>query len=153
MAGDETGASGAQALGQANHQLTFETQGPGFDDITRQVAQWLDAIGAEQGLLTLFIRHTSASLTIQENADPDVLADLSDCLERLGPEDHPYRHTSEGSDDMPAHIKAMLTTTSLPVPVENGRMVLGTWQGIYLIEHRRRPHSRQIALHFIGAMN
>ncbi len=146
------GASGTRALGQANHQLTFETRGSGFDDITRQVTDWLGAIGAQQGLLTLFIRHTSASLTIQENADPDVLADLTDALERLGPEDQPYRHTSEGSDDMPAHIKAMVTSTSLSVPVENGRMVLGTWQGIYLIEHRRRPHNRQIALHFIGAM-
>jgi len=152
MAGDDTGSPGGLGLGQANRQLQFETRGPGFDDITRPVADWLDEIGAQQGLLTLFVRHTSASLTIQENADPAVLADLKDCLERVAPEDHPYRHDSEGSDDMPAHIKAMLTAINLSVPVDGGRMVLGIWQGIYLIEHRRRPHSRQVALHFVGSM-
>jgi secondary thiamine-phosphate synthase enzyme len=130
-----------------------ETQGPGFTDVTRPVAGWLQSIGAGDGLLTLFLRHTSASLTIQENADPDVLRDLSDALERAGPRAGRYRHRTEGPDDMPAHIKAMLTGPSLGVPVESGRPMLGTWQAIYLIEHRDRPHRRELVLHFIGSLS
>jgi secondary thiamine-phosphate synthase enzyme len=101
-------------------------------------------------LLTLFIRHTSASLTIQENADPDVLRDLLDALEGLAPRDVAYAHDVEGPDDMPAHITSMLTSTSLSVPVSAGRMVLGTWQALYLIEHRDAPHSREVVLHYVG---
>ena len=113
-------------------------------------ARWLGDIGAGEGLLTLFIRHTSASLTIQENADPDVLRDLLDALERLAPRAAGYRHASEGPDDMPGHIASMLTATSLSVPVAAGRMLLGTWQALYLIEHRDAPHRREVVLHYIG---
>jgi secondary thiamine-phosphate synthase enzyme len=137
-------------MSQAQGRLTVETRGPGFTDITPRVAAWLGDIGARQGLLTVFIRHTSASLTIQENADPDVLADLTAALRRLAPEDAPYRHTTEGPDDMPAHIKTMLTATSLAIPVDGGRCVLGTWQGLYVVEHRARPHNREVVLHYIG---
>lgn len=140
------------ATTQAQATLTLSTRGPGFVDIGREVAAWLAAVGAQDGLLTLFVRHTSASLVIQENADRDVQADLIDRLAVLAPEDGPYRHTIEGPDDMPAHIKAMLTATSLAIPVADGRMVLGTWQAIYLAEHRTAPHERQIVLHFIGAV-
>ena len=136
---------------QANHSLTFETQGPGFTDITRDLARWLEDARAGDGLLTVFVAHTSASLTIQENADPDVLRDLADALERAAPRGHPYRHNSEGSDDMPAHIKAMITSTSLPVPVQGGRMTLGTWQGVYLVEHRDAPHRRRVVLTYLGS--
>lgn len=135
---------------QANEALYFDTDGPGFLDITAAVSDWLHRMGAGDGLVTVFIAHTSASLTIQENADPDVLRDLTDALLRIAPHDHPYRHASEGPDDMPSHIKAMLTSTSLGIPVEAGRPVLGTWQGIYLIEHRTQPHRRRVSLHFIG---
>jgi secondary thiamine-phosphate synthase enzyme len=107
-------------------------------------------IRAADGLLTLFIRHTSASLTIQENADPDVLRDLADALDRFAPRKHPYRHDMEGPDDMPAHIRSMLTAASLSIPVVCGRLVLGTWQAIYLVEHRDAPHTREIALHYVG---
>jgi secondary thiamine-phosphate synthase enzyme len=130
--------------------LEVATAGRGFTDITREVARWLADVGAGDGLLTLFIRHTSASLVIQENADPDVTADLADALDRLAPADAPYRHTVEGPDDMPAHVKTMVTGVSLAVPVARGRMLLGTWQGIYVAEHRERPHRRQIVLHFVG---
>jgi secondary thiamine-phosphate synthase enzyme len=133
--------------------MTVETSGPGFTDVTAAVTGWLDSIGAGDGLLTLFIRHTSASLTVQENADPDVLRDLSDSLERAAPRTQRYRHRVEGPDDMPAHIKSMLTSPSLGVPVVAGRAQLGTWQAIYLIEHRDRPHRRQIVLHFVGTLN
>jgi secondary thiamine-phosphate synthase enzyme len=136
---------------QAQHRLTIQTPGRGFTDITRDVADWLGATGASEGLLTLFIRHTSASLTIQENADPDVLRDLIDALEGLAPRDASYRHDIEGPDDMPAHIASMLTSTSLSVPVSAGRMLLGTWQALYLIEHRDRPHSREVVLQYVGA--
>jgi len=136
--------------GQCQGALTVRTRAAGFLDITRDIARWLDEEGAGDGLLTLFIRHTSASLTIQENADPDVLRDLSDSLDRIAPRSHPYRHGSEGPDDMPAHIRSMVTSTSFGIPVQAGRMRLGTWQGIYLVEHRDRPHEREIALHFIG---
>jgi secondary thiamine-phosphate synthase enzyme len=137
-------------LEQAQHTLSIDTRGPGFTDLTRQVAAWLGAIRAAEGLLTLFVRHTSASLTIQENADPDVLRDLGETLEKLAPRGASYRHDVEGPDDMPAHIKAMLTATSLAVPVAAGKPVLGTWQAIYLIEHRDRPHTREIVLHYLG---
>ena len=111
---------------------------------------WLASIAAKDGLLTLFVRHTSASLTIQENADPDVLRDLAETLEKLAPRGARYHHSLEGADDMPAHIKSMLTATSLGVPVAAGKAVLGTWQAIYLVEHRDRPHTREIVLHFVG---
>jgi secondary thiamine-phosphate synthase enzyme len=137
-------------LEQSQHTLTIATRGPGFTDLTGEVSAWLTSIGAGDGLLTLFVRHTSASLTIQENADPDVLRDLTSTLERLAPRGAPYAHDIEGPDDMPAHIRSMLTSTSLGVPVCAGRMVLGTWQALYLIEHRDRPHTREVVLHFLG---
>ncbi len=131
-------------------ELTFATPGRSMVDISSEIAGWLQASGAETGLLTLFIRHTSASLTIQENADPDVQADLLDAFDRLAPENAPYRHSSEGPDDMPAHVKAALTSTTLSIPVSAGRMTLGTWQGIYIIEHRARPHQRRVVAQFMG---
>jgi secondary thiamine-phosphate synthase enzyme len=137
-------------LQQAHHRIGVETSGPGFTDLTARVTQWLGSIGAVDGLLTVFSRHTSASLTVQENADPDVLRDLVDALERAGPRSGRYRHHTEGPDDMPAHIKAMLTSASLGVPVVAGRAALGTWQAIYLIEHRDQPHRREVVLHFVG---
>ena len=130
--------------------LFIETRGKGFTDLTGAVGDWLAGAKAREGLLTLFVRHTSASLTVQENTDPDVLADLLDVLERLAPQGASYRHSLEGPDDMPAHIKAMLTTTSLSVPVSEGRPGLGTWQAIYLIEHRLSAHARDISLIFVG---
>jgi len=135
----------------ATATLSVETPRRGFFDITAQARAFLREAKAGHGALTLFIRHTSASLTIQENADPDVLTDLTDALDRLAPEDGGWIHTVEGPDDMPAHIKTMLTSCSLQVPVEKGAMMLGTWQGIYLIEHRARPHRREIVLQFIGS--
>ena len=114
------------------------------------MADWLSRIGAADGLLTLFIRHTSASLLIQENADPDVHTDLIAALERLAPRGGGYVHDVEGPDDMPAHIKSALTATSLSIPVRTGRMLLGTWQGIYVVEHRDRPHRREVVLHYLG---
>lgn len=138
---------------QANNTLVFETNGPGFTDISREIMRWLEDARAGEGLLTVFVAHTSASLTIQENADPDVLRDLADALERVAPRAHPYRHNSEGSDDMPAHIKSMVTSTSLSIPVLEGRMTLGTWQGVYLVEHRDAPHRRRVVLTFIGISN
>ena len=130
--------------------LSVETRGTGFTDITREVAKFLREAGAREGVVTLFIRHTSASLTIQENADPTVLIDLTTALNRLAPENAGWRHDAEGPDDMPAHIKTMLTATSLQVPVLRGELALGTWQAIYLIEHRSRPHRREVVLQFIG---
>lgn len=138
---------------QAVDELTVETPGPGMTDVTGRISAWLGARGAGDGLLTIFIRHTSASLTIQENADPDVQHDLVDALDRLAPETAPYRHSAEGPDDMPAHVKSALTSTSLNVPVMSGRMALGTWQGIYVIEHRARPHRRSVVLHFSGELD
>ena len=143
---------GARPLAQAQAALTIETVGPGFTDVTAKLAAWLASFGAQDGLLVAFVRHTSASLTIQENADPDVLSDLRMMLDRLAPQAAPYRHTFEGPDDMPAHVKSMLTATSLPIPVTDGCMMLGTWQAVYLIEHRSRPHSREVALHYVGTM-
>jgi secondary thiamine-phosphate synthase enzyme len=135
---------------QANHVLTVPTRGKGFVELTQALAGWLDSFGADNGLLTVFVSHSSASLTIQENADPNVRRDLLDALEILAPEDRDYAHAEEGPDDMPAHIKAMLTSVSLTIPVQNGRMVLGTWQGVFLIEHRVQPHQRNVALNFMG---
>ena len=132
---------------------TFQipTQGKGLYDFTAEAIRWVGTQGVRDGLLTLFVRHTSASLIVQENADPDVQGDLSRFLARLVPENDPlYRHTLEGPDDMPAHVRAALTLTQLSIPVRDGRMALGTWQGIYLFEHRRSAHRRQIAAHLIG---
>lgn len=142
----------AETLSQAIGTLNVETRGPGLFDETGAVRGWLKEIGARDGLLTLFIRHTSASLLIQENADPDVHTDLIEALDRLAPRDRDYAHDTEGPDDMPAHIKTALTSTSLSIPVKDGRMLLGTWQGIYVVEHRDRPHRREVALHYIGTL-
>src|SRR6202000_3255477 len=131
--------------------LTEQTRGAGFVDLTSDVAKFLREVRAREGAVTLFIRHTSASLTIQENADPSVLADLKTTLGRLAPENAGWVHDTEGPDDMPAHIKTMLTATSLHIPVLSGGLALGTWQAIYLIEHRASPHRREIVLQFIGA--
>jgi secondary thiamine-phosphate synthase enzyme len=128
--------------------LTVRTKGQGLTDITAPVAEFVRRSGVTEGLLTLFIQHTSASLTIQENADPDVLADLNDFFRRVVREDPGlYRHTMEGADDMPAHIRAALTNVQISVPVLTGDMVLGTWQGIYVFEHRARPHDRRVVLY------
>jgi secondary thiamine-phosphate synthase enzyme len=135
---------------QAQGQIDVAMRGPGFRDVTREVAAWLASIGAGEGLLSLFVRHTSASITVQENADPDVLRDLAEALDRLAPRDGAYRHSVEGPDDMPGHIKAMLTAVSIGVPVSGGKAMLGTWQAIYLIEHRDQPHTREIVLHYLG---
>ncbi|MDB5610144.1 MAG: secondary thiamine-phosphate synthase enzyme [Bradyrhizobium sp.] len=131
--------------------LTVQTSGSGFVDLTAEVAKFVRDARAREGAVTLFIRHTSASLTIQENADPSVLADLMTALDRLAPEDAGWTHDTEGPDDMPAHVKTMLTATSLHIPVFKSELALGTWQAIYLIEHRRRPHRREIVLQFTGA--
>lgn len=131
--------------------LVVQTPGRGFLDLTAEVARFVDDASAVEGQMTLFIRHTSASLTIQENADPTVLKDLTSALDHLAREDFGWSHDTEGPDDMPAHVKTMLTATSLQVPVMKRRLMLGTWQAIYLIEHRARPHAREIVLQFIGA--
>lgn len=135
----------------ATATLRLDTPGAGFTDITSHAANFIAQVGAGEGVLLLFLRHTSASLTIQENADPDVQADLISALDRLAPEDAPWIHDVEGPDDMPAHVKAMLNGVSLHVPVNGAALALGTWQGIYLVEHRRRPHSREIVLQFMGS--
>jgi secondary thiamine-phosphate synthase enzyme len=135
---------------QALHTLTVETRGKGLVEITDKVKRWLAGQGIETGLLTLYIRHTSASLLIQENADPDVQKDLAAYFEDIAPETQSYIHDTEGPDDMPAHIRAALTQTHLAIPVAAGRMLLGAWQGIFLFEHRRAPHSREVVLHLIG---
>jgi secondary thiamine-phosphate synthase enzyme len=142
--------STVQASSITSSVLTVQTQGRGFTDLTAEAAAFAKEVGAKEGALTLFIRHTSASLTIQENADPSVLRDLTTALSRLAPEDAPWTHDTEGPDDMPAHVKTMLTGASLQVPVLGGRLALGTWQAIYLIEHRRAPHRREIVLQFAG---
>ena len=131
-------------------RLTVQTPGRGFLDLSAEVAGFVRDAGAVEGAVTLFIRHTSASLTIQENADPTVLVDLTTALDRLAPEHAGWRHDTEGPDDMPAHIKTMLTATSLHIPVLKRELALGTWQAIYLIEHRARPHRREIVLQFMG---
>ena len=131
--------------------LSVSTRGRGLVEITREVLNWLKPHGVQAGLLTLFCRHTSAGLLVQENAAPDVRADLETFFDRLAPEDAArYRHVDEGADDMPAHIRAALTGVQLAIPILHGRVALGAWQGIYLFEHRRSPHRREIALHLIG---
>ena len=135
---------------QATHRLTVETRGQGLVGITEPVCGWVAKQDIGRGLLTIWCRHTSASLLVQENADPDVRADLEAFFRRLVPENAGYRHEDEGPDDMPAHIKSALTQTQLSIPVDGGRPVLGTWQGIYLFEHRAAPHRRELVLHLIG---
>jgi secondary thiamine-phosphate synthase enzyme len=135
----------------AQHRLVVKNSGAGLHEITREVAGWVAEQNVRTGLLTLFVRHTSASLLIQENADPSVRHDLEAFFRRLVPEDpRLYRHNEEGPDDMPAHIKSALLPTQLSVPVEDGRLLLGTWQGIYLVEHRRAPHRREVVLTMVG---
>jgi secondary thiamine-phosphate synthase enzyme len=133
--------------------LTVQTPSAGFIDLTTEVAKFVREAAAKEGAVTLFIRHTSASLTIQENADPSVLDDLMTALDNLAPEDAGWTHDTEGPDDMPAHIKTMLTATSLHIPVLKGELALGVWQAIYLIEHRARPHRREIVLQYVGAVS
>lgn len=136
---------------QELHTIRIRTNGSGLYEFTDQCVRWLKETGVERGLLTAFVRHTSASLVIQENADPDVQRDLKAFFRRLVPDGDPlFIHTIEGPDDMPAHVKAALTPVSLSIPVQAGMPVLGTWQGIYLFEHRHAPHTRNIALHVIG---
>ena len=136
---------------QALHSQHIQTLGKGLIEITAQLSAWTAGQNIATGLLTVFCRHTSASLLIQENADPDVLTDLERFFEAIAPEDGKrYIHRSEGLDDMPAHIRAALLQTQLAIPIASGRMVLGTWQGIYLFEHRRAPHQREIVLHLFG---
>ncbi len=136
---------------QLTHQLSVSTNGKGLYEITSPVLAWLRESGLETGLLTVYIRHTSASLTIQENADPDVIRDLEAYFSRLVPEnDSIYRHTAEGPDDMPAHVRSALTATQLSIPILGGRPALGTWQGIYVFEHRRHAHRRTVVLHALG---
>jgi secondary thiamine-phosphate synthase enzyme len=147
-----TASSSVSAAAVVSSLLTVQTAGAGFVDLTREVAKFIAEAGAREGALTLFIRHTSASLTIQENADPSVLVDLMGVLDRLAPQDFGWTHDTEGPDDMPAHVRTMLTATSLQVPVLSGELALGTWQAIYLIEHRRRPHRREVVLQFLGAL-
>ncbi len=136
---------------QAFHELAMPTRGRGFYELTREVEAWVDGNKFKDGLLTLHLRHTSASLLIQENADPDVRRDLEACFRRRAPDGDPlFIHTTEGDDDMPAHVRTALTAVNLSIPVRAGRPVLGTWQGIYLWEHRTHPHSRRVVLHFVG---
>ena len=136
----------------ATATLRIDTSGAGFTEITTNAASFIAQIGAGEGTLLVYLRHTSASLTIQENADPDVQHDLIGALDRLAPEQAPWIHDVEGPDDMPAHVKAMLNGVSLHVPVTGGAVALGTWQGIYLIEHRRRGHAREVIFQFIGSL-
>jgi secondary thiamine-phosphate synthase enzyme len=138
------------AMRQAITVLSFRTSGRGFTDVTREVTAWLDSTGVREGLLSLLCRHTSASLLVQENAATAVRRDLAAWLDRLAPEGDGYEHDDEGPDDMPAHLRATLTGVTLSIPVIGGRMALGTWQGVYLAEHRREPHRREVALHLIG---
>jgi len=133
--------------------LNVTTKGGHYLDITGKVTQWLHRYDVTDGLLTLLIRHTSASLAIQENADPDVMRDLRDALTQLAPESPHYRHHMEGPDDMPAHIKSVITPVNLSIPVSDGHLMLDTWQGIFVLEHRSRSHQRQIALHLSGLAN
>src|SRR6516162_46827 len=136
---------------QFTHSIEIATRGKGLYNFTSGIESWLSGCGVNTGLVTAFVQHTSASLLVQENADPDVVRDLNDFFARLAPEDNRlYRHTVEGPDDMPAHIRAALTQTHLAIPVHEGRLALGTWQGIYVFEHRAAPHRRHLALHLIG---
>ena len=131
--------------------LRVDTRDVGFTDISSAARDFVAQAGAGEGVFLAFLRHTSASLTIQENADPDVQTDLTTALDRLAPEAAPWIHNAEGPDDMPAHVKAMLNGVSLHVPVTDGELALGTWQGIYLVEHRRAPHSREVIFQFVGS--
>jgi len=136
---------------QFTHQIYIATRGKGLYDFTREIESWLRDHETQTGLVTVFCQHTSASLVIQENADPDVVADLADFLTRLVPEDtRLYRHTAEGPDDMTSHIRAALTQTQLSIPIHNGILGLGTWQGVYLFEHRERSHRRSVVLHLLA---
>lgn len=136
---------------QAFHTLKIRTKGPGLYDVTTEVAAFVESERIREGLLTCFIRHTSASLLIQENADPDVLTDLENFMRRTVSRDPKlYRHTTEGPDDMPSHIRSALTATSLSIPLRDSGLALGTWQGIYVFEHRDAPHAREVMLHLIG---
>lgn len=138
-------------LRQANHEFTVSTRGRGFYEITGPVAAWVKETGIGNGLLTLHIQHTSASLLIQENADPDVREDFERFFARLVPDGDPlFEHTAEGADDMPAHVRTALTTVNVSIPIAGHRLALGTWQGIYVWEHRRHPHRRSVAAHVIG---
>jgi secondary thiamine-phosphate synthase enzyme len=141
-----------ETMAHASATLWVETTGVGFYRIGRDLGRSLKEMQAENGVLCVFLAHTSASLCIQENADPDVLGDLRETLDRLAPENLPYRHRSEGPDDMPAHIKTLFTATSLTLPVRNGTLALGTWQEVYVIEHRRAGHRRRLELDFIGTV-
>lgn len=132
------------------HIITVNTPGRALVDITTRIKSLLSASAVTDGVAHLFVQHTSASLVIQENADPDVLSDLIAYFDRLAPEDGPYQHSAEGPDDMPAHIKSALTSTTLTIPFSDRRFLLGTWQGVYLFEHRRTAHQRRIAVSFIG---
>jgi secondary thiamine-phosphate synthase enzyme len=158
-AGDTSAASRySRGVRQATHRLDVRTRGAGLYDVTPELAVWVERQGVRTGLLTVFIRHTSASLVVQENADPDVLRDLDAFLRRVVPEERPntpeedrlYRHTAEGPDDMPAHIRAALTATQLAVPIVDGALALGTWQAVYVFEHRRAAHGRELVLHLVG---
>ena len=136
---------------QLTHQLDISTRGKGLYEFTREIESWISAQQPKTGLLTVFCQHTSASLVIQENADPDVVADLNDFFTRLVPEDtRLYRHTAEGPDDMTSHIRSALTATQLSIPIHHGRLALGIWQGVYLFEHRERPHKRSVVLHLLA---
>jgi secondary thiamine-phosphate synthase enzyme len=138
-------------LHQAFHEITISTRGRGLYEFTDEVVSWIAKNNFKNGLLTLHLRHTSASLLIQENADPDVRRDLEGFFTRLVPDGDPlFIHTAEGEDDMPAHIRTALTTVNLSIPLQQGRLALGTWQGIYVWEHRLAPHARRVAMHFIG---
>jgi secondary thiamine-phosphate synthase enzyme len=141
----------AHADAIARAALSVETSGQGFFEITREVSRFLEKAGARDGVLLLFLRHTSASLVIEENADPDVRVDLVTALDRIAPADAGWVHDTEGPDDMPAHIKSMLNGVTLHVPVIGGRLGLGTWQGIYVAEHRQAPHRREVTLQFLGS--
>ena len=135
---------------QAFHTITVSTKGPGLYEFTDEAAEFVAKAGIEDGLLTCFIRHTSASLLIQENADPDVQKDLQDFFAWLATGGPRFRHTTEGSDDMPSHIRSSLTQTSIGIPLQDGRLALGTWQGIYVFEHRDAPHRREVVMHVVG---
>ena len=151
---DRVGSVETVAQGVATRQVLgrvmVETPGPGFTELTDALAAWVTEQRVAAGLLTVFCRHTSASVTIQENADPDVRRDLMTALDRLAPRNAGYVHGIEGPDDMPAHIRGMLTGASVAVPILDGRLALGSWQGVYLIEHRDRPHRREVLLHLVG---
>jgi secondary thiamine-phosphate synthase enzyme len=138
------------AMRQASTRLAFATERQGLVEVTREVAEWVAGSGIREGLLTILCRHTSASLTIQENAAPAARRDLERWLAHVAPEGSGYEHDDEGADDMPAHLRSVLTGVTLSIPISGGKMALGTWQGVYLCEHRVRPHRRELALHLVG---